>query len=125
MGLFNCGEGDHLQIGNMLYDNQALKSAINKKEIEVVFVVEKFTMNCKITQSPWSLETIGLIRYFAQHYQVPLHLQTPSQAKNLISNDVIKKAELYTPGKVHAMDAIRHALYFLTAKRGLLTNILL
>src|SRR5258706_6938499 len=65
VGCFQCGEADHVGIGNMLYDNQALRSAAAKKEIEIAFVVERFIMNTKISPQPWSLETIGLIRYFA------------------------------------------------------------
>lgn len=124
VGCFNSGESDHSQIGNMLYDNPALRAAVAKQEIETVFVVEKFIMNAKITQSPWSLETTGLIRYFASYYHIPLVIQTPSQAKNLIKNDVIKRAGLWVPGKGHSMDAVRHALCFLTTKKGLLTECL-
>lgn len=124
VGIFNSGEADHNSIGNMLYDNLVLKTVISKKEIETVFIVEKFIMNAKITQSPWSLETTGLIRYFAGHYQVPLVTQSPSQAKNLIKNEVIQRAGLYVPGKGHAMDAVRHALYFLVVKKGLLKECL-
>lgn len=124
VGVFNCGEGDHGQIGNLLFDNHALKTAVQKAEIETSFVIEKYIMNSKISQSPWSLETTGLVRYFTSIYHVPLHFQTPSQAKNLISNDVIKRAGLYQPGKGHAMDAVRHALFFLTTKKRVLQECL-
>lgn len=125
VGVFNCGETNHQGIGNLLFDNQALKAAVSKKEIvETVFVVEKFIMNAKITQSPWSLETTGLIRYFAEHNQIPLESQTPSQAKSLIKNEVIKRVGLYVPGKGHAMDAVRHALWYLIIKRGFLKECL-
>lgn len=118
VGVFNCDQGDHNQIGNMLFDNPALKAAVTKPQIETTFVVEKFVMNSKIAQSPWSLETTGLIRYFGNQYHVPLVFQTPSQAKNLITNDVIKNAGLYVPGKPHAMDAVRHALLYIVTKKG-------
>jgi hypothetical protein len=124
VGIFNCGESDHLQIGNMLYDNNSLRYAVDKPEIDISFVCESFTMSPKKTPAPWSLETIGLIRYFAERNQVPFHLQTPSQAKNLISNDVIKRAGLYKPGQGHAMDSIRHALYFLIVKKNVLSEVL-
>lgn len=124
VGVFNCGQANHVQVGNMLYDNPALKAALSRQELEVVFVAEIFVINSKISQSPWSLETIGLIRYFANHYHVPLHMQTVSAAKNLIKDKVLRKAGLYQPGQQHANDAIRHALYYLTAKRGLLTECL-
>ena len=124
IGAYNSGEADHFQIGNMLFDNPALKSAISKKDIyDLNFVVEKFTMNSKITQSPWSLETTGLIRYFAAIYQVPLHIQTPSQAKGLVTNEIIKKVGLWVPDQGHAMDAVRHALWFLMVKKGALKEV--
>lgn len=125
VGVFDSGELDHFSIGNLLFDNPTLRSAVQKQSIiEMDFVVEKYIMNSKITQSPWSLETTGLIRYFAKIYNVPLHSQTPSQAKNLIKNDVIQRAGLFVPGKGHAMDAVRHALYFLIVKKGLLKECL-
>lgn len=125
VGCFNCGEADLNGIGNLLYDNPALKTAVQKQDlIETAFVVEKYVMNSKITQSPWSLETTGLIRYFANVYHIGLVSQTPSQAKNLISNDIIKRAGIYEAGMGHAMDAVRHALYFLVIKKGLLKECL-
>lgn len=125
VGVFNCGETDHLGIGNMLFDNQALKHVLSKKEIETVFVIEKFIMNSKITQSPWSLETTGLIRYFALRYNVPLiDTQKPSEVKNLITNDVIKRAGFWVPGQGHAMDSVRHCLWYLIVKRGKLKECL-
>lgn len=125
VGIFNCGEADFFGIGNMLYDNPALRAAANKKEIETIFVVEKFIMQSKITQSPWSLETTGLIRYSGMHYGITVDdVQKPSEVKNLIKNDVIKRAGLYVPGKGHAMDAVRHALYYLIVKKKVLTECL-
>lgn len=125
MGIFSCGETDHLGIGNLLFDNQSLRSAACKKEIETIFVVEKFIMQSKITQSPWSLETTGLVRYFASRYHIPLiDTQKPSEVKNLIKDDVIKRAGLWQPGAGHANDAIRHALFYLIIKRGLLQECL-
>lgn len=126
VGVFSCGETDHQGIGNLLFDNQALKAAISKRDVvETTFVIEKYVMNSKITQSPWSLETTGLIRYMAVRNQIPIVSQTPGAAKQLASNDVIKRAGLYEPGKGHAMDAVRHALYFLIVKKGLLKECLL
>jgi hypothetical protein len=124
IGCFNSGEADHTGIGNMLFDNHSLRAVASKPEIETIFIVEKYVMNSKITQSPWSLETTGLIRYFANMYRLPLHSQSPSQAKNLIKNEVIQRAGIYVPGKGHAMDAVRHALYFLVVKKGLLKECL-
>ena len=125
IGCFNCGETDLNGIGNLLYDNPSLRAAVSKHDvIETTFVVEKYVMNSKITQSPWSLETTGLIRYFANMYHINLEFQMPSQAKNLVRNTVLNKAGLYVPGQDHAMDAARHALYYLVVKKGLLKECL-
>lgn len=125
VGIFNCGEGNHVQIGNLLFDNLALKTAVQKAEIETCFVIEKYILNSKISQSPWSLETTGLVRYFTGIYQVPLHFVMPSQHKGLISNDVIKKAGLWVPNKGHAMDAVRLCLWYITSKKRLLQECLM
>lgn len=122
LGIFNSGEADHFQIGNMLYDNPALKAAADKKEIETVFIVEKYLMTA--TQSPWSLETIGLIQYFSYRYSILLEMYKPSEVKNLITNDVIKRAGLWVPGTRHAMDSVRLALYHLIIRKRLLTECL-
>lgn len=109
----------------MLDDNPALKAAVNRKELELEFVIERFKMNSKVSPQPWSLETIGLVRYFAARYQTPLHLQGPSEVKNLIKNDVIQRADLWIPSKGgHQMDAVRHALYYLIIEKGLLKECL-
>lgn len=77
------------------------------------FVCESFTINsqtAKNSQAPWSLEVIGLIRYFALKNNVELVFQQPSAAKNLITDDVIKRAGKWVRGLPHAMYATRHAL---------------
>jgi hypothetical protein len=126
VGVFSCGETDHLGIGNLLFDNPSLKAAVSKRDVvETIFIVEKFIMNAKITQSPWSLETTGLIRYFADHNEIPVVFQSPSQAKSLVKNEVIQRAGLYIAGKGHAMDSVRHALYYLIVKKGLLKECLI
>lgn len=124
-GIFNCGEADHFQIGNMLYDNPALKSAVTNPAIETVFVCESYQVTPGKTSGYWSLETIGLIRYFAGYYQVPLHLYKSSDHKPLIKDNIIKKAGLWEPSKNgHQMDATRLCLYYLTTQRKVLTECL-
>lgn len=126
IGIFSSGEADHNGIGNLLYDNPVLKAAVSKRDVfETVFVVEKFIMNSKITQAPWSLETTGLIRYFASFYNVPMEVVvSPSSHKNLVKDDIIKRAGLWVPGKEHANDAVRMSLWYLMTKRKLLTEFL-
>jgi hypothetical protein len=40
-------------------------------------------------------------------------LQMPAQAKNFVPNPVVKKLGLWYPGQKHAMDAMRHLLFWL------------
>lgn len=125
VGSFFCGETDHLGIGNLIYENLHLELAMMRDVIDLNFVAEKFVMNSKVSPSPWSLETTGLIRYFADRHRIPFHIQTPSAVKNLIKNDVIKRAGLWVPSDGgHQMDAVRHALYFLIVKKGVLKECL-
>lgn len=92
--------------------------------IERVIVCESFTMTMKKSQSPWSLEAIGLLRYASLKTGVPLEMQQPAAAKSLIRDAVIKAAGMWQPGKGHDMDAVRHALYYLMTKRKALTECL-
>lgn len=125
IGVFDCGEADHNQVGNMLYDNLALKAAVSNPAIDTIFVVEKFTMAPTKTQAPWSLETIGLIRYFAAYYKIPMIMIAPSSHKPLIKNDVIKRAGLWKSSSGgHQMDAVRLCLYYLTTEKRLLLECL-
>lgn len=90
-------------------------------------VCESFTINnqtARNSQAPWSLEVIGIIRYFCAEMKVELVFQQPSAAKNLIKDSVIKNAGMWKPGADHAMDATRHALYFLATSKGVMRECL-
>jgi hypothetical protein len=67
-----------------------------------------------------SVEYIGVTKlYHAVNVEtVDLICQTPAQAKNLWTDDKLKKLGLYIPGAPHAMDATRHLLYYLVVTRG-------
>lgn len=40
-------------------------------------------------------------------------LQMPAQAKNFVPNATVKKLDLWYPGQKHAMDAMRHLLFWM------------
>lgn len=124
VGHFTYGQADHISVGNLLFENSALKIACPKQEIEIVFVCESYQQRPG-KNTTWSLETIGLIRYFAEKNGIPLFMQQPSEAKSLVTNDAIKRAGLWVVGQEHARDAVRHALYYLIKERRLLTECLL
>ena len=60
-----------------------------------------------------SREYIGVIKQTAQELSLPVVMQSAAQAKGFVSNEHIKRAGLYRTSYRHAMDAVRHAIYFL------------
>lgn len=122
VSLFKTGEGDHFEIGKMFHDNPALTNA---SEHDFTIIVESFKQNARMKPAPWSLETLGLVRYFAHVYNIPFIIVNPSEHKTLITNAVIKRAGLWSPTKGgHQNDAVRMSLYFLIKERNLLTGCL-
>lgn len=107
------------QVGDLLL---AL-SAPDVMQKDAVVVCESFTINnqtARNSQAPWSLEVIGLIRYFSMVQHLEIFFQQPSAAKRLITDDVIKRAGLWKKGAPHQMDATRHMmLYDITSGKGL------
>jgi hypothetical protein len=67
-----------------------------------------------------SREYIGIIKLYSQTElrSVTIKSQTASQAKAFWTDDKIKTLALWTPGKKHAMDAMRHILYYQTFTLG-------
>lgn len=119
VSLFRHGQCDHYEIGDMLL-NLNVSQAVNCPDITLKFVCESFQMTPAKSPAPWSLETIGLIRYWANKYGIELKMYAPSEHKSLVSNDVIKRAGFWVPGQQHAMDAARLSIYYLIKECGLL-----
>lgn len=74
---------------------------------------ERFTINVATaskTQAPWSLEVIGVVRYLCRkHGCGDLVLQSPSDAKRLVTNAHIRQLGWWKKGtKGHDKDALRH-----------------
>jgi len=87
-------------------------------------VCERFTINAqtiKNSQSPYSLEQIGIYRYLLLSNGIDpesIIMQTPADAKRMFPNDALKKLGYWhSGGEGHALDAIRHGLLRL-AKTG-------
>lgn len=79
----------------------------------------------KKTQSPWSLQLIGIVQYFCYMNDVELHLPNPS-VREFTSHDMLKKFDLWhTGGAGHAMQALRHAFAYLAQKnKGLAKSVI-
>jgi hypothetical protein len=85
---------------------------------------ERFTINAqtvKNSQAPYSLEQIGILKQALKdmekhlnrvgHYLPGLAMQAPSDAKNMVPNQALKKLGYWhVGGDGHALDAIRHGL---------------
>lgn len=120
-----CGETDHFGLGDMLQEMEPHWWTPDRSlPSESVFVSESFTITQKKSPAPWSLESIGLIRYWAHKYNIPFELVAPSQHKGLISDSTIKRADLWVPGKGHAMDAVRVGLFYAVVKLQLMHDCL-
>ncbi len=61
-----------------------------------------------------TLRLIGMLQYIAsiEPFVKTLTLQGPADAKKWVTDKKLKLWNLYTPGQPHAMDALRHAVYF-------------
>ncbi len=83
-----------------------------------LIVFERFVYQRRDKVELWPVEVIGIIRLYTEQFEVPLFAQTPSQAKNLWTDDKLKKLELWQPSLGHGMDAVRHLLYHLVVTKG-------
>lgn len=61
-----------------------------------------------------SKEYIGVLKLYAQQFVCRIVGQSPSQGKHFWTDSKIKELGLWVPGKPHAMDALRHMLYFVS-----------
>lgn len=90
---------------------------------ERVVVCESFIIGphtAKHTQAPWSLEVIGVMRWFTHRYGAKFVLQKPVDAKGFVPDARLKKVEWFTPGRDHENDALRHLYLYLT-RAGVIT----
>ncbi len=81
-----------------------------------VLIVEDF----KWTTTPASLiskEYIGVCQLYSQFTGTRMELQDRSM-KQFWSDDKIKAIGLWLPGKPHAIDALRHLLYYVTVRQN-------
>lgn len=102
---------DHIAVG-VWFDQWKSTNGISHQD--TIIAMESFIITpgtAKKTQAPWSLETIGMVRYFVETAGLKLRMSAPSAHKKLITDDVLKRAGLWFPGEGHACDAARVALH--------------
>ena len=118
-------EIDHMGVGHYM---EMLYGQWRSTGVKPIVVIESFTITAataKNSPAPWSLETIGIVRYFCDKAGFELVFQTPAQAKRLATDDILKAAGLYFKGNGfagHANDAARHACYRLMTANGMLQD---
>lgn len=79
------------------------------------FDYRRHLMNADLT----AVEYIGIVNLYCKSSGTELKLQQQLKGdKGLWTNDKLKQLGLYKPGKPHAMDALRHMLYYITVDRG-------
>lgn len=115
---------DHIGTGSYFEGCRALwKSEGNGDFTNTVVVCESFIITAatgKKTQSPYSLETIGAVKYFVETSGLKLNMVAPSAHKSLVTDDLLKRVGLYFPGSGHATDAARVAIYWALTQHKLL-----
>ena len=63
-------------------------------------------------------EVIGNVKDWASSNDVKVKMQSPTEPKHFWTNEKLKKVKLYTRGKPHSNDAMRHLLYYLVKHEG-------
>lgn len=63
------------------------------------------------------VEAIGVIKLYAELNNIEIGSQTPARGKRFWTDTKIKKIGLWESGQPHAMDALRHLLYYKTFVR--------
>lgn len=59
------------------------------------------------------VEYIGIVKLVAVNILADVEMQTASIAKGFVKDENIKRLGLWEPGKPHAMDALRHLLFYI------------
>lgn len=90
-----------------------LEQAKHVYDLEGPIIFERFDFRQgmpKIDFRP--IKVIGVIEEWTRQNDWPLVLQSPAEGKSYFTDNVLKNSNLWIPGKPHAMDALRHLLYF-------------
>ena len=95
---------------------QSAASLIENKKVDAV-ACERFIISSqtgKLSQAPWSLEQIGVLRFLCERSNIDFTLQNAADAKRFASDERLKSMSWEKPpGAGHARDAQRHLLLYL------------
>lgn len=106
------------------HDN--IEQLISHEETHVVIEDFKITVETgKLSDAPWSLELIGVVRYLCYLNGKVLDLQLPSQ-KPFADNDKLRAVDFWhVGGEGHANDSLRHAMVWIVDRNRKWTRKLL
>lgn len=107
---WNCGQlaGEHhSELWKLLLDNQS-------HDYQLVCERFEYRNTARSGLVLDSREYIGVTKLFAQQRRLPLTLQNASEAKGFVRDSHLKRLALWSSGNPHAMDAMRHLLFWLT-----------
>ena len=83
-------------------------------------VCERYVVTVRtatLTQAPWSLESIGVLRFLCRRAGIEFHLQNVADAKRFATDQRLNNLGWRKPpGAGHARDAQRHLLIWLVRK---------
>ena len=89
-----------------------------KQKVDLTIICESFQYRQLPKAVLTPVEVIGVVKEWARQNEVEVIFQTPAQGKFYFSDTRLKAMGLWKPGKPHAMDAMRHLLYFLGFGQG-------
>lgn len=103
-----------------------IEELISHEQTHVVIEDFKITVETgKLSDAPWSLELIGVVRYLCYLSGKVLDLQLPSQ-KPFADNDKLHAVDFWHVGGAgHANDSLRHAMVWIVDRNRKWTRKLL
>lgn len=102
----------HGELWTMLWD-------LNDKPDEFFLITESFEYRNRARAGLVldSVEYIGVMKLFCAITREDLYKQTAAMGKGFVKDENIKKLGLWSPGNKHAMDAMRHLIYFIVMNK--------
>jgi|SRR6266542_890456 len=115
---------DHIAVGRWFEQWKTINGVSIK---DTVIAMESFIVtpgSLKKNFQAYSLETIGLVRYFVETSGLQMRMSAPSAHKSLVLDDVLKRAGLWFPNEGHACDAARVSMHVAVVDHKLLRQYL-
>ncbi len=76
------------------------------------------TISANLNKELLTVKIIGVIEWMCRQYDIEFESQPAGIGNQFFDKKRLKNLEMWTVGKVHARDATRHGLYYLTFGKG-------